>query len=113
MFGTHVGDEILKATAADTGVLVSATRDRRSGTIYVKLVNPADAEAAVALTLQGGRTLASTATALTLAADRAATNSIDEPATVVPVTSKVEGVKPGFTYNVPAHGIVVLTLGSR
>jgi alpha-L-arabinofuranosidase len=113
MFGTHVGDEILKATATDTGVLVAATRDSRSGTIYVKLVNPADAEAPVALTLQGGRTLASTATALTLAADRAATNSIDAPATVVPVTSKVQGVKPGFTYNVPAHGIVVLTLGSR
>jgi len=113
MFGTHVGDEILKAVATDTGVLVSATRDSRSGTIYVKLVNPADAEAPVELALQGGRTFAPTATALTLAADRAATNSIDAPATVVPVTSKVEGVKPGFTYNVPAHGIVVLTLESR
>jgi len=113
MFGTHVGDEILKGTATDTGVLVSATRDSRSGTIYVKLVNPADAEAPVALTLQGGRPLAPTATALTLAAARTATNSIDAPATVVPVTSKVEGVKPGFTYDVPAHGIVVLTIESR
>jgi alpha-N-arabinofuranosidase len=113
MFGTHVGDEILKGTATDTGVLVSATRDSRSGTIYVKLVNPADAEAPVALTLQGGRPLASTATALTLAAARTATNSIDAPGTVVPVTSKVEGVKPGFTYDVPAHGIVVLTIESR
>jgi alpha-L-arabinofuranosidase len=59
------------------------------------------------------RTLASTATAVTLAADPKATNSIDAPQAVVPVTSKVSGVKPGFTYDVPAHGIVVLMLETR
>jgi len=113
MFSTHVGDEILKATATDTGVLVSATRDSRTGTMYLKLVNPAGTEAPVALTVQGGRTLASTATALTLAADPKSTNSIDTPAAVMPVASRVAGLKPGFTYNVPAHGIVVLTFESR
>jgi alpha-L-arabinofuranosidase len=113
MFSTHVGDEILKATATDTGVLVSATRDSRTSTMYVKLVNPAGTEAPVALTVQGGRTLASTATALTLAADPKSTNSIDTPAAVMPVASRVAGLKPGFTYNVPAHGIVVLTFESR
>jgi hypothetical protein len=29
---------------------------------------------------------------------------------VAPVTPKVSGVKAGFSYTVPAHGIVVLTL---
>jgi alpha-N-arabinofuranosidase len=114
MFSTHLGDEILKATASDTDVLVSVTRDSKSGTIYVKLVNPADAAVPVALDVQGGaRTLASTAVAVTLAAAPQATNSIDAPGTVVPVTSRVEGVKPGFTYNVPGNGIVVLTLQTR
>ena len=61
----------------------------------------------------GATALGPTATALTLAADPQATNSIDAPATVVPVASKVTGVKSGFTYTVPAHGIVVLTLESR
>src|SRR5919206_1704914 len=57
MFSTHLGDQILKATVTDTDVLVSATRDSRSGTIYVKLVNAADADAAVQLDLTGVRTL--------------------------------------------------------
>jgi alpha-N-arabinofuranosidase len=113
MFSTHLGDQILKTTTTDTDVLVAATRDSRSGTIYVKLVNSADAEAPVQLDVKGVRTLASSATAVTLAADPKATNSIDAPQTVAPVTSKVADVKPGFTYKVPAHGIVVLILETR
>jgi hypothetical protein len=50
---------------------------------------------------------------LTLAADPQATNSIDAPRTVVPVASTLPGVKSGFTYTVPASGIVVLTLETR
>jgi alpha-N-arabinofuranosidase len=113
MFSTHIGDQILKTTATDTDVLVAATRDSRSGTIYVKLVNSADMEAPVQLDLKGVRTLTSSGTAVTLAADPKATNSIDAPQTVAPVTSKVAGVEPGFTYKVPAHGIVVLMLETR
>jgi alpha-N-arabinofuranosidase len=113
MFSTHLGDQILKATAADTDLLVSATRDSRSGTIYVKLVNSGNAEAPAQLDLQGMQTLASTATVLTLAADPKATNSIDAPQAVAPITSKVSGVKPGFVYNVPANSIVVMVLESR
>ena len=113
MFSTHLGDEILKATPTDTGVLVSATRDSRSRTIYVKLVNAADADAPVQIDLQGARSLAPAATAVTLAADPKATNAIDTPSAAVPVTSKIPGVKPGFTYTVPAHAIVVLMLETR
>ena len=113
MFSTHLGDEILKATAADTDVLASVTRDSRSGRIYVKLVNAADADASVQLDLKGVRTLAPSATAVTLAADPKATNSIESPQAVAPVTSKVADVKPGFTYKVPAHGIAVLILETR
>ena len=39
MFSTYLGDQILKATPTETEVMVSATRDSRSGVIYVKLVN--------------------------------------------------------------------------
>jgi alpha-N-arabinofuranosidase len=113
LFATHLGDEILKATASDTDVLVSATRDSRSRTIYVKLVNPGDVGAPVQIDVQGSATLASTATAMTLSDDPQATNSIDAPEKVMPVTSTVTAVKPGFTYTVPAHGIVVLMLETR
>ena len=50
---------------------------------------------------------------VTLAADPKATNSIDAPQAVVPVTSKVSGVKPGFVHDVPADSIVVVVLESR
>ena len=113
LFATHLGDEILKANTADSEVLVSVTRDSRSRTIYAKLVNPGDAAAPVQIDLQNAATLASTATAVTLAADPQASNSIDALETVMPVTSTVTGVKPGFTYTVPAHGIVVLMLRTQ
>jgi alpha-N-arabinofuranosidase len=113
MFSTNLGDEILKTTATDTDVLTSVTRDSKSGTIYAKLVNPSDAEAPVRITLTGTGTLASTATALTLAADARATNAIDTPDRVVPVRSTVTGVKSGFSYTVPKHAIVVLTMRTR
>ena len=93
-------------------MLVSVTRDSRSRIVYVKLVNPGNAAAPVQLDVAGAA-LRPTATALTLAADPLATNSIDAPGRVVPVSSRVADVKSGFTYTVPANGIVVLMLESR
>jgi alpha-N-arabinofuranosidase len=112
LFATNVGDEILKASATDTDVLVSVTRDSRSRILYVKLVNPGAAAAPVQLNVTGAA-LRPTAMTLTLAADPQATNSIDAAARVVPLTSQVTGVAPGFTYTVPANGVVVLKLGLR
>jgi len=113
LFSTNIGDEILKTTTTDTDVLTSVTRDSRSRVIYAKLVNPSDADAPIQITVTGGGSLASTATALTLSGDSQATNAIDAPARVVPVTSTVTGVESGFMYTVPKHGIVVLTMRTR
>jgi alpha-N-arabinofuranosidase len=113
LFSTNLGDEILKTTATDTDVLTSVTRDSKSGIIYAKLVNASAADTPVQIILTGAGSLASTATALTLSADPQATNAIDTPERVVPVTSTVTGVKSGFTYTVPKHGIVVLTMRTR
>jgi len=112
LFATHLGDEILKASATDTDVLVSVTRDSRSRTIYVKLVNAGAAAVPVQLDIAGA-SLRSAGTAITLAGDPQDTNSIDAPERVVPKTSPVTGVKSGFIYTVPASGIVVLELGAR
>jgi alpha-L-arabinofuranosidase len=113
LFSTNLGDEILRATATDTDVLTSVTRDSKSGAIYAKLVNASDADAPVQITVAGPGSLAPTATALTLSADSQATNAIDTPVRVVPVASTVTGVQSGFTYTVPKQGIVVLTMRTR
>ena len=67
MFSTHIGDEILKSTATDTDVLVSATRDSRAGTIYQtgerRRAKPRSRST------HRGRGCAYDGTALTLAAD--------------------------------------------
>jgi alpha-N-arabinofuranosidase len=113
LFSTNLGDEILKSTTTDTDVLTSVTRDSRSGAIYAKLVNATDEDAAIQIALTGAGSLAPTATAMTLSADSQATNAIDTPERVVPVTSTVTGIRSGFTYTVPKHGIVVLTMRTR
>ncbi len=111
MFSTQVGDQILKITGTDMSVLASATRDAATGAIYLKMVNVKPAPETLTINLPGVAKLAPTATAVVLAAaSMDATNSIDAPTTVVPVTTTVSGVKSGFSYTVPAHGIVVLTL---
>ena len=112
LFATHLGDEIVKASAADTDVLVSVTRSSRSRTLYVKLVNPGSAATPVRLDIRGAA-LRPTGTALILAGDPQDTNSIDAPERVVPRRSQVTGVKAGFTYVVPANAIVVLELGMQ
>jgi alpha-N-arabinofuranosidase len=112
LFATHLGDEILKASAADTDVLVSVTRDSRARTLYAKLVNPGSAAAPVQLDITGAA-LRPTGTALTLAGDPQDTNSIDAPQRVVPRMSQVTGAKSGFTYTLPANAIVVLELGTQ
>jgi alpha-L-arabinofuranosidase len=113
MFSTNLGDEILKATSTDTDVFVSATRDSRSGRIYVKLVNATSAAAPVQIDVTGTKRLAGTAAVLTLAADPQATNSIEAPRNVVPVSSTLSGVEARFMYTVPANGVSALTLETR
>jgi alpha-N-arabinofuranosidase len=107
LFATHLGDEILKASASETDVLVSATRDSRSRTLYVKLVNPAAAATPLQLNISGAA-LRPTGRALTLVGDPRDTNSIDDRERVVPKKSQVTGIKSGFSYTIPANGIVVL-----
>ena len=77
------------------------------------MVNATAAAAPLQIDLPGAKSLAGTATALTLSADPQGTNSIDAQRNVEPVSAKLTGVKSGFTYTIPANAIVVLTLETR
>jgi len=110
MFSQNLGDEILKVTPAGTPVQAAVSRDSRTREIFIKLINPGGTDEPVTIDLDGASFLAPTATALTLAADPDATNSIDDPKKVIPVSSTVTGIRPSFPYTVPAHAIVVLKL---
>jgi alpha-N-arabinofuranosidase len=110
MFSTNVGDQYLKLTHTDTDVQASATRDSKTGDLFIKLVNPTAKEVNLHLDLKGATNVADSAAVQTLAAEPNATNSIDHPTTVVPASTTFTGVKPGFDYPVPASSIVVLTV---
>jgi len=113
MFSRNYGDEILKATLDGAPVRCSVTRDTKNGVIFVKLINPQSTPQPLKLELQDVHKLKSTATATTLAAAPDETNSITDPVKVIPVITKVKGVKPEFSYILSANSITVLKLESR
>jgi alpha-N-arabinofuranosidase len=90
----------------------SVTKDSKSGAIIIKLLNDLPTPQSVKIDIKGAK-LKRKGTAITLAAAPDATNSIDDPTHVVPVTSKVSGIKPDFNYTLPADSIVVLTVKTK
>ncbi len=113
LFSTHVGDEILGGTVADSSVITSVTRDSKKGIIYVKLVNPTADSQQLQIRVDGVNSLKDTAEVQTLAADPTATNSLSEPTKVVPMDTQVPGIKPSFTYTVAPNSITVLQLHAK
>jgi len=113
MFSRNLGDQILNTTSAETPVQGDATRDSKTGQIFVKLVNPEASPETVEIDVKGLRSLASRGEAITLEGNLEDSNSITEPRKVVPMTAKVRGVKPNFSYTMPPHSVVVLKLKGR
>ena len=113
MFDCNLGDEILPVTPSETVVQSSATRDRKTGEIFLKLVNPNGAAESLKIEINGIASLASKGRAVTLTGNLDDSNSITRPRKVVPVTTTVRGIKPAFTYTLPPNSIVVLKLKAR
>jgi alpha-L-arabinofuranosidase len=113
MFSRNVGDEILPLRGTATAVQGTATRDSRTGEIYLKLVNPRATVEPLTIQIEGIASLARKGRAIILAAKPEETNSLMEPGKVVPVTETVSGLKPEFEYPLPPYSIVVLKLAVR
>lgn len=113
MFSRNHGDTLLKTTMTGAPLLSSVTQDSKRGAIFVKHVNPQSTPQTVRIEIKGIRSVAPTGTALQIAADPSATNSIDDPTKVIPVTSRVDGIGLAFTYTFPPYSITVLRLDAR
>ena len=113
MFSRNLGDEILSATPSGTSVQGCATRDSRTGEIFIKLVNPATNAVSLNVEIRGVTSLASKATAITLAGNPDDMNSITQPKRVVPVTKTFRGIGPGFGIYLQPNSIGVLKLNTR
>jgi len=110
MFSRNVGDEILPIASSETSVQGCATRDSKTGEIILKLVNPQTNTVSLNIAIQGVASLSSRGSAITLAGNPEDTNSITDPRKIVPITTTMRHLKPGFVYKMRPHSIVVLKL---
>jgi alpha-L-arabinofuranosidase len=92
----------------------SVTRDSKTGTIYLKVVNTLGTPQPVKIEITGAATVESKGTATVLKANSPTdTNSIKEPVKIIPVTEKVSGLGANFTRTFPPYSITVLELKAK
>ncbi len=113
MFSRSYGDQLLRPALAGAPLLTSATRDGKSGAVFIKHVNPEAAPQSLSVELKGVRSVRPRATATVLSAPPDQTNSINDRTRVVPVTRTLSDVGPSFTHTFPPHSITVLELHTR
>jgi alpha-L-arabinofuranosidase len=95
-------------------VFFVATRDAKSGIIYVKVVNTSGTAQRINIQINGAKKISPKGETVVLAANKLDdTNSITEPNKFVPRTEKVEGLSPNFTREFPAYSVTVLKLKSK
>lgn len=124
MFSEYLGDKIVpvRATGIPTFTLTdkqggtvpqiyySATKDSRSGHVYLKLVNVTGNANDVKITLSGAGKIGGKAQCVQLKADdAAATNTLDDPRHIVPVKSTVR-VGADFSITLAPRSVTILDI---
>jgi alpha-N-arabinofuranosidase len=95
-------------------VFWSATRDTKTGTIFLKIVNRAATPQPLRVEFSGLASVDAKGQAVTLsAASPTDTNSITEPTKIVPVISSVEGLGTSFTRTFPAYSLTILQMKAK
>jgi alpha-N-arabinofuranosidase len=113
MFSRNVGDEILPITSSHSSVQGSATRDSKTGELFIKLVNSRTNAESVRVQVNGVTSLSANGSVITLTGNPDALNSIDQPRHVVPTTSTIREVRPSFDYPLPPYSVVVIRVKSH
>jgi alpha-N-arabinofuranosidase len=116
MFSQSHGDAVVQArlSGLPQGKIApldcSVTKDSKTGSLTIKMVNVTDSPQTTAITIDGSFGLAATGKATTLSGKPEETNSITDPTHLVPVQTDVLGVGPSFSYTFPPYSITVLQL---
>jgi len=92
-------------------VFYSATKDEKTGVIYLKVVNTSGKQQTVEISLKGVGKISPDATMIVIKGDKPEdTNTITEPEKVMPVTSKIKGVASTFTRTVDPYSVSILQI---
>lgn len=95
-------------------IFFDATRDTQSGTIYLKMVNTLGIPQPITVGLSGIKKVARTGRAIIMkAASPDDTNSIEQPANIVPVAMTMHGLGKKFTKVLPPYSITILELAAK
>ena len=135
MFSTMHGDEILATDSQNIPtrawqrrgrggpvgapqqireVFFDATRDAKSGLIYLKVVNTSAVAQRINIQINGAKSVRSKGEAVVLSANKLDdTNSITEPSKVVPRTEKVDGLGANFAREFPPYSVTVLKVRTK
>lgn len=136
MFNTYLGDNVVPVDGANIpqqwqklsgrdsaegkrpkqipALFYVATKDSKTGMVYLKIVNTQDKAQAINIKLQGASKVINAGQQIVLKAnDPLETNTIDDPKKIVPVTSPLKKVNKNFTYDAAPYSITVLQLETK
>ena len=92
-------------------VFYSATKDSKTGNIYLKIVNTLGKEQPVQIKLNGDVKLAKEATLVEVKGQKPEdTNSITDPENIVPVTTQIKGISTSFKRKLAPYSVSILQL---
>ena len=133
MFSTYLGDEIVPVTAENIPtqirpltrrdsirgitpkpvptVFYDATKDEKTGAVYLKVVNASGKTQPVQIDLKGAGKIAKEATLIVLKGDKPEdTNTITDPEHIVPVTTTIKAGSPKFRQKLAPYSVNILQL---
>lgn len=133
LFGNYIGNKIVTATAENIPVqdrplsrrdsaegtkpkpvptvFYSATKDDKTGKLYLKLVNAAGKAQPIDINLKGMVKVTGAATQIVIKGDKPEdTNTITDPEKIIPVTSKVSGLSNSFTRTLDPYSVTILEI---
>ena len=101
----------IKAAPQVPTVFYSATMDKKSGTVYLKLVNTTGKKQLVNINLNGVATISPKATLFVIKSSKPEdTNTIMEPEKIVPTSSAISGVASKFKRTLEPYSVSVFQM---
>jgi alpha-N-arabinofuranosidase len=112
--GRGTGPQRMPMVSQVPQMFFDATRDSKTGTIYIKAVNRDSVPHDVHVVISGVTSVDPNGQAILLSANGPTdTNSISQPTNVVPNTVSVDGLGMDFTKTAPPYSVSVLEIQSK
>ena len=112
--GAGAGGDQTQTMKDVPSLFYNATRDSKTGTIFVKVVNCVGTPQPVRIQISGLNSIEPEGQIVEMkAGGTEETNSITEPIKIAPVTEKIDGLSKDFTRTFPPYSISILKLNGK